>query len=73
MGQLFDGRGLILERAGGLDHDKDGTGDQIIRFQYPIRQSLRSKVEKLEVSAREGGSWSGGSFKSANPLAALSP
>ena len=34
--KLVNGRGLILELVGGLDHDESRAGDQIMGFQDPI-------------------------------------
>ena len=34
--KLVNGRSLILELVGGLDHDESRAGDQIMGFQDPI-------------------------------------
>ena len=38
--KLIDGRRLVFELVGRLNHNEGGTGDQIVRFQDPIRRSL---------------------------------
>ena len=38
--KLVDGRRLVFELAGRVNHDEGGTGDQIVRLQDPIRRSL---------------------------------
>jgi hypothetical protein len=41
---LVDGRGLIIDLAGGLDHDEGPVRDQIIIFENAVDLSQRSKV-----------------------------
>ena len=35
--KLVDGRGLVFELIGRLDDNEGRAGDQVVRFQYPIR------------------------------------
>lgn len=50
--KLVDGCSFVGELAGGFDHDKGWAGDQIMRLQHPLLNSLTVSLHSFRIFLR---------------------